>query len=86
MLLARQERMRDRYGRPRLPRVPGGLEWQKHGLEPRWLGMETSDCSVAVELGYFTTRAPTSGIASSRLSACAALESSRETVVQVSVQ
>jgi hypothetical protein len=29
-------------------RVPGGLDWQKHGLQPRWLGMETSDCAVAL--------------------------------------
>jgi hypothetical protein len=34
-------------------RVPGTLDWQKHGLEPRWLGMETSDCVVAVEPGFF---------------------------------
>jgi len=29
-------------------RVPGGLDWQKHGLQPRWLGMDTSDCAVAL--------------------------------------
>jgi hypothetical protein len=33
----------------RPPRVPAGLAWQQHGMEPRWLGMETSDCVVAVE-------------------------------------
>ncbi len=53
MLLVRQERMRGRYDRQRSPRVPGGLDWQKHGLQPRWLGMETSDCIVALEPGFF---------------------------------
>lgn len=33
-------------------RVPGGLDWQRHGLQPRWLGMETSDCPVALEPGF----------------------------------
>jgi hypothetical protein len=39
--------------RERLPRVPAGLAWQQHGVEPRWLGMETSDCVVAVEPSIF---------------------------------
>jgi len=30
-------------------RVPAGLAWQEHGMDPRWLGMESSDCVVAVE-------------------------------------
>jgi hypothetical protein len=34
-------------------RVPGGLDWQKHGLQPRWLGMETSDCVVALQPGFY---------------------------------
>ena len=37
----------------RPPRVPAGLAWQQHGLEPRWLGMETSDGAVAVEPSSF---------------------------------
>lgn len=53
MLLARQERTRERFGQSRGLRVPGGLDWQEHGLEARWLGMETSDCSVAVEPGFY---------------------------------
>jgi hypothetical protein len=38
------------------PRVPGDLDWEKHGLQPRWLGMETSDCAIAIEPGYFSGR------------------------------
>jgi hypothetical protein len=34
-------------------RVPGGLDWQKHGLTPRWIGMETSDCAAALEPGFY---------------------------------
>lgn len=46
------ERIRSaRYERPL--RVPGELSWQRHGLEPRWFGMETSDCAVALEPGFF---------------------------------
>jgi hypothetical protein len=29
--------------------MPGDLDWGKHGLQPRWLGMETSDCAIAIE-------------------------------------
>jgi hypothetical protein len=36
--------------------VPGGLDWQRHGLQPRWLTMETSDCAVALEPGHFAGR------------------------------
>jgi hypothetical protein len=36
--------------------VPDGLDWQQHGLQPRWLGMETSDCPVALEPGFFAGR------------------------------
>ena len=51
-----QEPVRSGYGRQRSPRVPGGLDWQKHGLQPRWLGTETSDCAVAVQPGSFHNR------------------------------
>lgn len=45
---------RDRMGRRDLIlQVPGNLDWQKHGLQPRWLGMESSDCPVAIEPGIF---------------------------------
>jgi hypothetical protein len=53
-LLARQKRTRGRSDLLQR-RVPGGLDWQKHGLQPRWLGMETSDCVVALEPGYFAS-------------------------------
>jgi hypothetical protein len=51
--LAQQEqRGRSEY-KQRTPRVPGGLDWEKHGMQPRWLGMETSDCAVALEPGFY---------------------------------
>lgn len=53
MLLVQQERMRGRYDRQLSPRVPSELDWQKHGLQPRWLGMESSDSVVALEPGFF---------------------------------
>lgn len=37
-------------------RVPPGLAWQTHGLDPRWLGMETSDCAVALEPSIYHGR------------------------------
>jgi hypothetical protein len=30
-----------------------GIEWQQHGVEPRWLGMETSDCAAALDPNIF---------------------------------
>ncbi|MGN9916609.1 hypothetical protein [Micromonospora palomenae] len=53
-LLVRQQSARERGYRKRSPRVPPGLDWQRHGVQPRWLGMETSDCAVAIEPGYFS--------------------------------
>lgn len=48
---------RDRMGRRDLIlQLPGDLDWQKHGLQPRWLGMESSDCPVAIEPGIFASR------------------------------
>ncbi|MHA4820149.1 hypothetical protein ACXZ65_38025 [Streptomyces aculeolatus] len=56
-LLEQEIRQRDeRWGPSHPARVPGGLDWNKHGLEPRWLGMETSDCIVALEPGIFHNR------------------------------
>ncbi len=44
-----------RQGRSDLePRVPGDLDWHKNGLQPRWLGMESSDCPVAIQPGIFS--------------------------------
>ncbi len=45
-------------GRPPQPKRRSGLadpgfEWQKHGVEPRWLGMETSDCAAALDPSVF---------------------------------
>ncbi|GAA4727603.1 hypothetical protein Prum_068420 [Phytohabitans rumicis] len=56
MLLAELQHQRDVGRRERAPRVPGDLAWEKHGLQPRWLGMETSDCAVAIEPGHFHNR------------------------------
>jgi hypothetical protein len=47
-MLVQTEYDRERYG-PRSFRVPGDLNWQEKGLHPRWLGMETGDCAVAIE-------------------------------------
>jgi hypothetical protein len=55
-LLQRLAHARGQHDGQRSPRVPGGLDWQKHGLQPRWLGMETSDCSAALEPGFFAGR------------------------------
>jgi hypothetical protein len=40
-------------GENRPARVPAGLAWHAHGVEPRWLGMDTSDCPVALEPSVF---------------------------------
>src|SRR6266487_1293202 len=45
-------------GRPsqrqqRFALVEPGVQWQKHGVEPRWLGMETSDCAAALDPSIF---------------------------------
>jgi len=39
----------------RSPFVDPGIEWQRHGFEPRWVGMETSDCAAALEPNIFRT-------------------------------
>jgi hypothetical protein len=36
--------------------VPGGQDWREHGLVPRWLDMDKSDCVVAIEPGFFHNR------------------------------
>jgi hypothetical protein len=38
------------------PPVPQDLDWRKHGLQPRWIGMESSDCAAALEPGFFHGR------------------------------
>lgn len=53
-LLMRQAERRRAGQAQQSPRVPGGLDWAKHGMEPRWLGMETSDCAVALEPGSYS--------------------------------
>lgn len=55
-LLQRLAQARSSYDGQRSPRVPGDLDWPKHGLQPRWLGMETSDCAAALEPGFFAGR------------------------------
>jgi hypothetical protein len=37
----------------RFPLVGPGIEWWRHGVEPRWLGMETSDCAAALDPSIF---------------------------------
>ncbi|MEU8295621.1 hypothetical protein [Streptomyces pseudogriseolus] len=32
--------------------VPADVDWQQHGLQPRWLGMESSDCPAALSPGH----------------------------------
>jgi hypothetical protein len=41
-----------RHQRPFAP-VDPGIEWQQHGVEPRWLEMETSDCAAALDPSIF---------------------------------
>lgn len=54
-MLVQTEHDREQYG-PRSFRVPGNLDWQGKGLQPRWLGMETGDCTVAIEPSIFHGR------------------------------
>ncbi|MGW3308352.1 hypothetical protein ACWDG9_17400 [Streptomyces sp. NPDC001073] len=39
--------------RPAPLRVPGDVDWPRHGLQPRWLGRESSDCAIALSPGHF---------------------------------
>lgn len=43
-----QEQGRD----PEPTHVPADVDWQQHGLQPRWLGMESSDCPAALSPGH----------------------------------
>jgi len=45
----RRRERRSRFGDPE-------IDWQQHGLEPRWLGMETSDCAAAIDPSIFHSR------------------------------
>lgn len=56
MQLAMQQHQRDVGGHEPAPRVPADLAWERHGLQPRWLGMESSDCAIAIEPGVFHNR------------------------------
>jgi hypothetical protein len=53
LLETNQRRLEAGAARIRRLHVSSGLDWEKHGLQPRWLGMETSDCAVALEPGFF---------------------------------
>lgn len=44
---------RNVFSRSRRLRIPGDAAWQANGLEPRWLGMESSDCPAALEPSTF---------------------------------
>ena len=46
---------RDRGARAR----SAGIDWASHGVEPRWLGMETSDCVAAFDPSIFDIRGAT---------------------------
>jgi hypothetical protein len=35
------------------------IDWQRHGVEPRWLGMETGDCAAAINPVIFQNRGGT---------------------------
>src|SRR6266542_2042095 len=37
----------------RIPLVGAGVDWRQHGVEPRWLGTETSDCAAALNPSIF---------------------------------
>jgi len=39
----------------RSPLTGTGIEWAKHGVQPRWLGQESWDCAVALEPGIFSS-------------------------------
>lgn len=36
-------------GHTRSALLDAGVDWPRHGLDPRWLGMETSDCAAALD-------------------------------------
>lgn len=48
----------DQFGQRTGPllHVPTDLDWKRYGLQPRWLNMESYDCSVAIEPGRFSGR------------------------------
>jgi hypothetical protein len=56
LLRLRVDKRNVTYTHERLPRVSDGLDWQKHGLQPRWLGKETSGCAAVLEPSIFYGR------------------------------
>lgn len=44
--LGRRRERRSRFADP-------AIDWQRHGLEPRWLDMETSECAAAIDPSIF---------------------------------
>jgi len=54
--LADAEEARPTRRQRRSALVEPGVEWQKLGVEPRWLGMETSDCAAALDPSVFYGR------------------------------
>src|SRR5215218_10352096 len=40
-------------GQRRSTPLDPGIDWRKHGVEPRWLEMETSDCAAALDPSIF---------------------------------
>jgi hypothetical protein len=51
--LAEAESARPTWRQRRSKLVEPGIEWQKLGFDPRWLGMETSDCAAALDPSVF---------------------------------
>jgi hypothetical protein len=48
----RRHKRRSRFADP-------SIDWKRHGLHPRWLEMETSDCAVALDPSIFHSRGAT---------------------------
>ncbi|GAA3667063.1 hypothetical protein GCM10022237_28800 [Nocardioides ginsengisoli] len=40
-------------------RVPADVDWERHGLTPRWIGQETADCVAAIDPGHYAGRGDT---------------------------
>lgn len=32
------------------------VDWEQHGLEPRWIGMETADCAAALQPNVYNIK------------------------------
>ncbi|WP_254407032.1 tropomyosin [Streptomyces sp. GMY02] len=48
----RDQALRLRADRPTSLRILEAVDWRRHGLQQRWLGMESSDCAAALSPGH----------------------------------